>query len=626
MRFALAMRSTPTAIPSAAGVDPVAAAAAASDPARRQRLAGLAAILLITVVAYLPIFRGGFIWDDETYVTGNRLLRTLAGLRAIWLEPGPPQYYPLTQTTLWLEYHLWGLHPLGYHLANVLLHALNAGLVWLVLGRLAVPGAWMAAAVFALHPVHVESVAWVTELKNVQAGAFSLLALLLYLRFALGRRSAGLYALAFVAFVLAVLSKTVACTVPAAALVCVWWTRGSLRRGDVVPLVPFFLVGLVGGLGTAMVEKYQVGAQGADWTLSAADRCVLAGRALWFYAAKLVAPIRLSFFYPRWTIDAGVPWQWLFCLAAVGVVAALWMLRHRIGRGPLAAVLYFAITLAPALGFVDVYLFRYSFVADHFQYLASLGPITLVVALGAAGARKVPALGAAARLACGGLLLALGAATWSRAHVFADQETLWRDTVSKNPRAWSAYNNLGTLLLERGRPAEAVPVIERALALRPEVPEIHHTMADAWNRLGRRDEARTEYARALAVAPGYAPAHNGLGLLLLDEGKATEAIAEFEQAIRLRPDLPAPFYNLGNALVALERWGEAEPYYERALQIAPDFAEAHNNLANLYASRGNLAGASEHYERALALKPDLRQARDNLNTVRAQQQSAPTDR
>ena len=620
------MPTAPRAIPSPAGVGPVAAATAASDPAGRQRLAGIAAILLITAVAYLPIFRGGFIWDDETYVTGNRLLRSLAGLRAIWLEPGPPQYYPLTQTTFWLEYHLWGLRPLGYHLANVFLHALNAALVWLVLGRLAVPGAWMAAAVFALHPVHVESVAWVTELKNVQAGVFSLLALLAYLRFALGRRSAGLYALAVVAFVLAVLSKTVACTVPAAALVCVWWKRGSLGRGDVVPLVPFFLVGLAGGLGTAMVEKYRVGAQGADWTLSAADRCVLAGRALWFYAAKLVAPIRLSFFYPRWAIDAGVGWQWLFSLAAVGVVAALWMLRDRIGRGPLAAVLYFAITLAPALGFVDVYLFRYSFVADHFQYLASLGPITLVVALGAAGARKVPALGRAARLACGGLLLALGAATWSRAHVFADLETLWRDTVSKNPAAWSAYNNLGTLLLERGRAAEAVPVIERALALRPDVPEIHHTMADAWSRLGRRDEARAEYARALAVAPGYAPAHNALGLLLLDEGKATEAIAEFEQAIRLRPDLPAPFYNLGNALVALDRWGEAEPYYQRALEIAPEFAEAHNNLANLYASRGNVAGAIEHYEQALALKPDLREARDNLNAVRAQQPSAPTGR
>jgi len=598
---------------------------AASHPVRLQRLVGLAAIVLITALAYLPIFRGGFIWDDETWITDNRLLRTLAGLRAIWLEPArSPQYYPLTQTTHWLEYHLWGPRPLGYHLVNVALHALNAGLVWLTLARLAVPGAWVAAAVFALHPVHVESVAWAAELKNVQAGVFSLLALLLYLRFALGRRSAALYVLAFVAFVLAVLSKTVACTVPAAALVCVWWKRGSLARRDIVPVVPFFLVGLAGGLETAMVEKYQVGAQGADWTLSAADRCVLAGRALCFYAAKLVAPIRLSFIYPRWTIDAGAWWQWLFPLAAVGVVAALWRLRDRIGRGPLAAVLYFAITLAPALGFVDVYPFRYSFVADHFQYLASLGPITLLVALGTAGVRKVAARGAAARLACAGLLLALGAATSSRAHVFADLETLWRDTLSKNPAEWSAYNNLGSLLLERGRPAEAASFLERALALRPDVPEVHHTMADAWLRLGRRDEARAEYARALAVAPGYAPAHNGLGLLLLDEGKATEAIAEFEQAIRLRPDLAAPFYNLGNALVALDRWREAEPYYERALQIDPEFAQAHNNLANLYAYRGNLAGAIEHYEKALALEPALRQARENLNAVRAQQHGAPT--
>jgi len=607
------------------GSPPAAAVTTASPPVRLQRLVGLAAIVLIIALAYLPIFRGGFIWDDETLITENRLLRTLAGLRAIWLEPArSPQYYPLTQTTHWLEYHLWGPRPLGYHLVNVALHALNAGLVWLTLARLAVPGAWVAAAVFALHPVHVESVAWAAELKNVQAGVFSLLALLLYLRFALGRRSAALYVLAFVGFVLAVLSKTVACTVPAAALVCVWWKRGSLARRDVVPVVPFFLVGLAGGLETAMVEKYQVGAQGADWTLSAADRCVLAGRALCFYAAKLVAPFRLSFIYPRWTIDAGAWWQWLFPLAAAGVVAALWRLRDRIGRGPLAAVLYFAITLAPALGFVDVYFFRYSFVADHFQYLASLGPITLLVALGAAGTRNAPALAAAARLACGGLLLALGAATWSRAHVFADLETLWRDTVRKNPAEWSAYNNLASLLLERGRPAEAVPFLERALALRPDVPEVHHTMADAWLRLGRRDEARAEYARALAVAPGYAPAHNGLGLLLLDEGKATEAIAEFEQAIRLRPDLAAPFYNLGNALVALDRWREAEPYYERALQIDPEFAQAHNNLANLYAYRGNLASAIEHYEKALALEPALRQARENLNAVRAQQHGAPT--
>src|SRR3989442_3528130 len=182
-----------------------------------------------------------------------------------------------------------------------------------------------------------------------------------------------------------------------------------------------------------MVEKYQVGAQGAAWTLSTADRCVLAGRALWFYAAKLVAPVRLSFIYPRWEIDGRPWWQWRFPLAAVGALAVLWGFRARIGRGPLAAVLYFAITLAPALGFVDVYPFRYSFVADHFQYLASLGPITLLVALGAAGTRNAPALAAAAHLACGGLLLALVADTCSLQQPFAELVTFPSDHYSKNP-------------------------------------------------------------------------------------------------------------------------------------------------------------------------------------------------
>src|SRR2546422_6735687 len=227
-----------------------------------------------------------------------------------------------------------------------------------------------------------------------------------------------------------------------------------------------------------MVEKYQVGAQGADWTLSTADRCVLAGRALWFYAAKLVTPVRLSFIYPHWEIDARAWWQWRFPLAALGALAVLWGFRARIGRGPLAAVLYFAITLAPALGFVDVYPFRYSFVADHFQYLASLGPITLLVALGTAGVRKVAALGAAARLACAGLLLALGPPPSSRAHVFADLETLWRDTLSKNPAEWSAYNNLASLLLERGRPAEAVFFLSPALRLPPHRPDVPPTQGE----------------------------------------------------------------------------------------------------------------------------------------------------
>jgi protein O-mannosyl-transferase len=584
-----------------------------------RRPLGFAAIVGLAVAAYIPAFGGEFIWDDETWVTANRALRTMDGLRAIWLTPSAtPQYYPLLQTVLWAEYHLWGPHPLGYHLVNVLLHALNAGLVWLVLRRLAIPGSWMAAAVFALHPVHVESVAWITELKNVQSTFFYLLALLAYLRFAFHGQSMGLYALAFLAFVLAVLSKTVACTLPAGILVLLWLKRGRIDRFDVARLAPFFLVGLVGGLGTALVEKHQVGAQGADWSLSPADRCLLAGRALWFYAAKTLVPIRLTFVYPRWQIDATAWWQWLFPLAAAAVPGVLWALRGRVGRGPLAAVLYFAITLGPALGFVDVYPFRFSFVADHFQYLASLGLIALFVAVATAGARRLPGrpFRALTAVGCGVLLVVLGSATWSRAHVFADQERLWRDTLAKNPAAWMAHVNLGDLLLNNGRPAEAIPYLDRGLALKPDVPESYHSRGNAARAMGRPDEARTFYERSLQVDPRYAPAYNALGLLLLDQRKEVEAAEEFQRAARLRPDFSDPPFNLGNISAARGNFEEAEAYYERALQIDPEFAKAHNNLANVYAYRGKIEQAIAHYEKALELQPDLGEARRNLDKVR----------
>jgi tetratricopeptide (TPR) repeat protein len=305
-------------------------------------------------------------------------------------------------------------------------------------------------------------------------------------------------------------------------------------------------------------------------------------------------------------------------LAAVAVPGVLWALRGRVGRGPLAAVLYFAITLGPALGFVDVYPFRFSFVADHFQYLASLGLIALFVAVATAGARRLPgrAPRALTAVGCGVLLIVLGSATWSRAYVFADQERLWRDTVAKNPGSWMAHLNLGYLLLTNGRPAEAIPYLDRGLALKPDVPEAYHSRGDAALAMGRPDEARTFYERTLQVAPTYAPAYNALGLLLLNQGKMVEADEEFQRAARLRPDLAYPLYNLGNIAAARGNFEEAEAYYERALQIDPDFAGAHNNLANVYAYRGKIEQAIPHYEKALELQPDLAEARRNLDKVR----------
>jgi tetratricopeptide (TPR) repeat protein len=522
---------------------------------------GFGAIIAVTLIAYLPALQNGFIWDDDRYVTHNDLLRTWAGLRTIWVDPSSMlQHYPLTHTSLWLEFQLWGLDARGYHLVNVLLHGVNAGLLWLVLRRLAVPAAWLAAAVFALHPVHVESVAWISELKNVQSGFFYLLAALAYVRFALARDGSSpwrLYALALLSFVCAVLSKTVACSLPVALLLCVWWKQGELTRRDVAPLIPFFVFGLLLGLPTAWMERHYVGAQGEEWDLSLVARCLVAGRALWFYAGKLGWPSNLTFIYPRWNVDTAAPWQYLFPLAAGVVLALLWARRPLLGRGPLAAVLYFAITLGPALGFFDVYPMRYSFVADHFQYLASIGLIVLAVATLAAAAERRgarPVFHAAAAV----LLVALGAAAWGQSHAYRDLETLWRDTVRKNPAAWMAHNNLGRELLTQGKVGEAAQSFQAALALKPDYMDALYNMGNVSAALGQLDAARDYYERALRIYPHFAPAHNNLANIHAYQGRMAEAIEHYERALELMPDYPRARENL-NAARSMSEPGAALP-------------------------------------------------------------------
>ena len=380
--------------------------AAARSATTRNTLLGAAVLIAAVLAAYGPALRGGFVWDDPRYVTENPVLTEPSGLYRIWFDVGATvQYYPLVFTSFWIESRLWGLQPLGYHLVNVLLHAANAVLVWRVLRRLSVPGAWLAAGIFALHPVHVESVAWITERKNVLSGLFYLTALLAYLRFAPpdGEGSARgrpwrFYALAVGLFACALLSKTVTCSLPAAIALLLWWRRGRIGRSDALALLPLFAVGAALALTTIWLEKHNVGAQGQAWELSVVQRCLIAGRALWFYAGKLVWPLPLIFTYPKWQIDAGQWWQYLFPAGAVALPLGLWVLRRRIGKGPLVAALCFAGTLLPALGFVDVYPMRYSYVADHFQYLASIAPIALLVAVITMLARLLPSRRTVARL------------------------------------------------------------------------------------------------------------------------------------------------------------------------------------------------------------------------------------
>ncbi|MGD1020896.1 MAG: tetratricopeptide repeat protein, partial [Verrucomicrobiia bacterium] len=575
-------------------------------------------LLAATFVAYQPVWHAGFIWDDDRYVTQNEALRSADGLQRIWSRPGTTvQYYPLVFTSFWVEYHLWGLQPFGYHLVNVLLHAANAVLLWRVLRRLGLPGAWWAAAIFALHPVNVESVAWVTERKNTFSGLFYLLAALAWLRFrplTAGETARApdwrFYWVALGLFACALLSKTVTCSLPAVLVLLIWWKTGRLDKRDGLTLAPWFVLGAASGFMTRWMER-RLGASGAEWELSFVQRCLVAGRALWFYASKLIWPHDLTFIYPRWEIDAGAVWQYLFPLAALAVVVALWKMRSRIGRGPLVAVLFFAITLVPALGFFDVYPFRYSYVADHFQYIASLGLIALGVALVARAARHflIPAmlLGFAAVI-----LLLLMILTWQQCRVYADAETLWRDTLTKNPNAWLAHNNLGTALLRAGKLAEARAHFEQAVRLEPDYPEAHCNLGVVLQKLGKLTEAKQQYEEAVRVNPNFAEAHYDMGVTLFVAGRISEAVQEYEQALRIKPDYTEAHINFGIALTRLGRLPEAIAQYEQVLRIEPDSAEAHCNLGATLAQAGRMPEAMKQWELALRTNPQMVDAHYNL--------------
>src|SRR6185312_10595305 len=542
--------------------------------------------------SYAPAWRGAFVWDDDGHVTKPEL-RSLHGLARIWTEPAATQqYYPILHSAFWIEHRLWGDAPPGYHLLNILLHAAAAWLFVLVLRRLAVPGALLAGFIFALHPVCVESVAWVSEQKNTLSAVFYLAAAHVYLR-GEGSRRAGSYAAATALFVLAVLSKTVAATLPAALLVIAWWRRGRISGREVRLLAPWLALGAAGGAVTTWVEHHLIGATGSAFALAWPQRFVLSGRVVWFYLGKLLWPSGLIFMYPRWTIDAGDPAAWL-PLAGLLLAAAVLALLARSGlgwaRAALAAGLIYVGTLFPALGFIDVYPFRYSFVADHFQYLASLGVIALAAAAAVALARR---LAPAARGALAGLLLAaLAVLSFRQARAYAGPDELYRATLARNPGSWLAHNNLAARLLTAGRADIAAGRIREAA--------------------GVLDEAVAHYREALRYDRTDPEAHDNLGLALAAEGRGAEAIAEFEAALRMNPALGQAHYNLGLALVEARRVDEGIAQYREAMRLSPERAEIHNNLGAALAVAGRLPEAAAEFARAVQLQPDYPDAQRNL--------------
>ena len=597
------------------------------------------AIFCAAVLAYSPALHGGFLWDDDGHVCPPAL-RSLHGLWRIWTDLGATQqYYPLLHSAFWLEFRLWGTSVTGYHWVNLLLHAGSACLVVAIARRLALPGAWLAGLIFALHPVAVESVAWISEQKNTLSTFLCLASALTYLRFDEDRRPAR-YRLAFALFILALLAKTVTATLPAALLVVVWWRRGRLRwREDVRPLVPWLVLGAAFGLFTAWVEHSVIGAEGSAFALPTLARGLLAGRIFWFYLGKLIWPAGLTFIYPHWTVDQAIAWQWIFPAALLATALAVFAFR-RTCRGPLAAFLIYAGTLFPVLGFFNVYPFLFSYVADHFQYLASVGLI-IPAAAGLAQLADRLSLRWAQPILAAGLLAALGTLTWHQAHFYRDAETLYTATLARNPGCWLAHNNLGNLLAP-AHPDEAIAHYQAALKLRPNYPEAHFNLANtlAKNPL-QRDRAIAHYQAALQADPNYADAHNALGILLASDpasrlqaiqhlqaavqlrpdfaaahsnlgtlwsripGHLDQAIAQYQTALQLQPSSATTWFDLGNAFAKADRPDDAIAAYESALKIDPASAEAHVNLANvLMKIPSRRADAVAHYRTALRLQPN----------------------
>jgi len=564
------------------------------------RALGLA-LLVATVVAYLPALRAGYIWDDDKYLTENPVMGSLAGLLRIWVPGNTPQYYPAVFTTFWLEHGLWGLDPVGYHAVNVVLHGLAAVLVWRLGLRLCIPGAWFLGALFALHPVHVESVAWITERKNVLSGVFYLLAALAYLRFVERERSDSppdarrwrWYGLAFALFVLALLSKTVTCSLPAALILMRLWRREGLDARFLAPLAPLFLVGLVLALHTAHLERTQVGAEGAEFAFSALERVQIASRALLFYPQKLLCPWPLAFVYPRWELGGSLAYA---PVAIVLAVAAAALAAYRRGVcAPALALAFFAGTLFPALGFFNVFPMRYSFVADHFQYLASLGVLALVV--GAAASRVSNRRGLA--LAGTAVLVACGALTWRQSALYANEETLWRATLDYNARAWMAQNNLARVLSDRGDNAEALVHLQRALESDPSeraAGQLRLNIALTLAKLGRYEEALAAFQELQRSTGGM---EVRIAQALDHLGRFAEAEASFRAALAGKDaaDALLPF---GLFLARRGRTEEAIGTLERFVAARPSDIDGLMHLADAYADAGRIGDAIQTAEKARA--------------------------
>lgn len=588
------------------------------------RLAGASLIMVLTFAVYFPALTGGFIFDDNLLLTDNALIKAHDGLHRIWLTTEPYEYYPISYSSLWIEWRLWDRNPTGYHIASAVLHIASALLIWSVLQRLAIPGAFLAALLFVVHPVNVESVAWIAQRRNNLAIVFALLSILWYLRDEEGRgktreaerrrggeeETRGLtgfgfwYWLSLLAFVLAMLSKGSVAMLPVVLLFIIWWQQSRWTAQSIARTVPFFLIAAVL---TCINVWFQT--HGADVVIREAgfgQRLAGAGAVVWFYLSKAFVPIDLVLVYPQWRISTGNLLWWLPLLAAVAVTFQLWRKRSspQANWGPALwfAWGFFCVALTPVLGFADVGFMEYTLVADHYQQIALIGVVALVAAGWSAwNARGPRAIRWAAVVFATAVVGLLSLLTWRQNWLYTDSVLLYEATLKQNPDSWLAHNLLGNELLATGRLPESIEHFQRSLRLQPNSAVAHNDLGVGLFHAGRIPEAIDQYREALNLKPDYAEACNNLGFALITTGRLPEAIEQYEQAVRIKPDFAEAYNGLGTAARMQDRPQEAIEYYGQALRIEPDYARAYANLSLAYAQLHQTTEAVGAAQKALEL-------------------------
>lgn len=581
----------------------------------------LAVLILVAavVLAYRGVWHLGFIWDDDIYLTRNRCIVGPLHFTDIWTSMHA-RICPLVISCFWLQFQFWGLNALPYHLVNVGIHAASAVVLWRTLQVLGVRGAWLGAALWAIHPVQVESVAWISELKNTQSGLFFVLCVYVYAQWEkAGGVSRRQYMLAVLFAALAMASKSSTVVLPPVLLLCSWWLTGTVPFKRWLAIIPFGLLALA-TVALSVWSQNLEGANDAEWARSGPERLITAGRVMWFYLGKLAWPQPLMFIYPRWNVNPASALEWLPVVACVVVALGLLLLVRRVwARAAVFAGGVFVIALLPVAGLVDHYFLRYSFVGDHFVYLASMGPLALVAAgittlANRLGSKSWDAIS----LVCGAVVVLLGFVSAAHVPIFKDDITLWSDSLERNPGAWIAANNLGTAYLSIGRPDLARQHYEQVLRKDGKNALAAGNMGVAIMNSSSAKDAESFYQNAIKTFPQEGSIFNNLGLAQASQGRYKDAIVSYRQAIAVSPKNGEAHLNLANALLSTGQFAEAVQHYRESIKFLSPTSATYHSLATALLSAGDADAALEYYQKVLALEPNSVVLHYNLGNALAQ--------